>query len=219
MISLDFLNNDYEDTKSPAQKAEESIAIDILTGVLKPGQRLAEQALCDKYSMSRTPIREILGRLASSGLVNIIPNRGAFVSGVTERDIDDYFYMKILLYPQCVKWSVERITDEEMSALEETFAFMEFYTATEDLDKMIKINRGFEAIIYNASHNPELERTLLRYDFFIRYANYDIKYPLNYLPTVLEEHRAIFDAFKNKKPEAGAEAAQIHSYRSMLRRK
>ena len=114
---------------------------------------------------------------------------------------------------------MERITDEEMSALEETFAFMEFYTATEDLDKMIKINRGFEAIIYNASHNPELERTLLRYDFFIRYANYDIKYPLNYLPTVLEEHRAIFDAFKNKKPEAGAEAAQIHSYRSMLRRK
>ena len=219
MISLDFLSNDYEDTKSPAQKAEESIAIDILTGVLKPGQRIAEHTLCDKYSMSRTPIREILGRLASTGLVRIIPNRGAFVAGVTERDIDDYFYMKSLLYPQCVKWAIERITVEEMSTLEETFAFMEFYTATEDLEKMLKINRGFESIIYNASHNPELERTLLRYDFFIRYANYDIKYPLNYLPTVLEEHRAIFDAFKNKKPEAGTEAAQIHAYRSMLRRK
>ena len=74
--------------------------------------------------------------------------------------------------------------------LEETFAFMEFYTATDDMEKC-KINRGFEAIIYNACHNREMESLLLRYDFFIRYANADVKYPINYLSTVLEEHRAI----------------------------
>ena len=84
---------------------------------------------------------------------------------------------------------------------------------------MKKINHGFEAIIYNASHNPELERTLLRYDFLILYANKDIGYPLNYLPTVLEEHRAIFRAFQEKNTDAGAEAAQIHAYKSMMRRK
>lgn len=219
MLSLDFLNNDYEDTKSPAQKAEEAIAIDILTGTLRPGQRIAEHTLCDKYDMSRTPVREILNKLAAAGLVKLIPNRGAFVVGITERDVEDFFYMKSLLYPQCVKWAIERITDEEFASLEETFSFMEFYTATEDLEKMQKINHGFEAIIYNASHNSELERTLLRYDFLIRYANLDIKYPLNYLPTVLEEHRAIFDAFRERKPDMGAEAAQIHAYKSMLRRK
>ncbi len=219
MLSLDFLNNDYEDTKSPAQKVEEAIAIDILTGNLRPGQRIVEQNLCDKYGMSRTPIREILNKISSGGLIKLIPNRGAFVVGITERDVDDFFYMKSLLYPQCVKWAIERITDDEYAMLEETFAFMEFYTAAEDLDKMLKINRGFEAIIYNACHNAEMESTLLKYDFLIRYANLDIKYPLNYLPTVLEEHRAIFDAFRAKKPEQGAEAAQIHAYKSMLRRK
>ena len=219
MISLDFLNNDYEDNRPEAQKIAESIAIDILTGKLKPGQRIAEHTLCDKYAMSRTPIREILNQIASIGLIKLIPNRGAFVIGITERDVDDFFYIRSLLYPQCVKWAVERITDEEYSALEETFSFMVFYTATEDLEKMQKINRGFESIIYNASHNTDLERTLLRYDFIIRYANKDIRYPLNYLPTVLEEHRSIFNAFKERNPEAGAEAAQIHAYRSMLRRK
>ena len=81
--------------------------------------------------------------------------------------------MKSLLYPQCVKWAIERITTEEMAMLEETFDFMEFYTATEDFEKMKKINHGFEAIIYNVSHNGELEKTLLRYDFFILYFQLD----------------------------------------------
>lgn len=219
MLSLDFLSNDYEDNKSPAKKAEEYIAIDILTGNLRKGQRIVEQALCEKFGMSRTPIREILGRLASSGLIELIPNRGAFVAGITERDVDDIFYMKSLLYPQCVQWAIERITDEEFAMLEETFAFMEFYTATEDSEKMQKINRGFEAIIYDACHNKEMEAALLKYDFIIRYANLDVREPENYLTTVLEEHRAIFDAFRTRNAEQGAEAAQIHAFRSMMRRK
>lgn len=219
MLSLDFLNNEYEDTKSHAEKVEEAISIDILTGVLKPGQKIVEQRLCDKYAMSRTPIREILNRIASSGLIEIIANRGAFVKGLTSRDVDDLFYMKSLLYPQCVKWAVERITEEELSMLEETFAFMEFYTATEDIAKMQKINHGFDAIIYNSCHNHEMEKTLLKYDFMIKYANMDIKYPLNYLPTVLEEHRGIYDGFIKRRPEHAMEAAQIHAYKSMLRRK
>ena len=219
MLSLDFLSNDYEDNKSPAKKAEEYIAIDILTGVLRPGQRIIEQKLCEKFGMSRTPVREILSRLAAGGLVELIPNRGAFVRGITQRDVDDIVYMKSLLYPQCVKWAIERITDEEYAMLEETFAFMEFYTATEDFEKMQKINRGFDAIIYNASHNAEMEAALLKYDFIMRYANLEVQYPLNYLTSVLEEHRAIFHAFRDRKPEAGAEAAQVHVYKSMLRRK
>lgn len=219
MLSLDFINNDYEDKKSPTQRVAQAISIDILTGILPQGKQIVEQQLCDKYKMSRTPIREILKRLEADGMINIIPNRGAFVTGYTPRDIDDFLYMKCILYPQCVKWAIERITDEEFSMLEETFAFMEFYTATEDIEKMQKINRGFHAIIYNASHNHEVEALLLKYDFIIRYANMMVKYPANYLSAVLEEHRAIFDAFKNGDSEAGYEAAQIHAYKSMLRRK
>ena len=117
MIDLDFLNNDYQDNRPLTQKVSESIAIDILTGVLRPGQRISERILCDKYALSRTPIREILNQLSSTGLIELIPNRGAFVIGITERDIDDYFYMKNLLYPQCVKWAIERISGEEMAAL------------------------------------------------------------------------------------------------------
>ncbi len=97
--------------------------------------------------------------------------------------------------------------------------FMQFYTMSNDLDKILKINEGFDSIIYNAAHNAELEKRLHRYNFIIKHANAEIKYPLNYLPTVLEEHRAIFNAFTAHDPHAGAKAAEIHMYKSMLRRK
>ena len=219
MLRLDFLSNDYQDTKSPVEKATDAIAVEILTGILRPGKHLVEQQLCERYQLSRTPVREVLKNLEILGLIELIPNRGAIVCGMSSSAVDDLFYMKALLYPQCVRWAVERITPEEFSMLEETFAFMEFYTATDDIEKMQKINRGFDAIIYNACHNREMESTLLRYDYFIRYANADVKYPINYLSTVLEEHRAIFDAFRTRNPEAGQDAAQAHAFRSMLRRK
>ncbi len=219
MINIDFLNNEYDDSINESEKIENSIAIDILTGHIKGGSRLMEDKLCNKYNISRTPLRQILNRLAAKGFIELIPNRGAIALAFTPNYVEDCFNMRTLLYPQCVKWAIQRITDEEFSILEETFSFMEFYTATNDMSKMHKINRGFESIIYNACHNIHMEQNLLKLDFIIRYANEDIIYPHNYLTTVLEEHRAIFQAFKEKNSEAGFEAAQIHAYKSMLRRK
>lgn len=219
MLTLDFLSNDYKEKKTPAQIAEENIEIDIITGKIPSGKRINEQDMCKAYGMSRTPIREILRRLEGNGLVKCIPNRGVFATGLTSKDIDDLYYLKTILEVQCVRWAVERIESYQLELLKETFDFMQFYTMSDDLEKILRINEGFDSIIYNAAHNKELETRLHRYNFLIKYANADVKYPLNYLPTVLEEHRAIFDAFIAKDPDSGAEATEIHLYKSMLRRK
>ncbi|MCI8348184.1 MAG: GntR family transcriptional regulator [Firmicutes bacterium] len=219
MLTLDFLSNDYKEKKTMAQIAEENIEIDIITGRIPSGKRINEQSLCKAYNMSRTPIREILRRIEGNGLVKSIPNRGVFAVGLTQEALDDLFYLKTILEVQCVRWAVERIDEHQMNLLEETFDFMQFYTMSNDLDKILRINEGFDTIIYNSAHNKELETRLNRYNFLIKHANAEVKYPLNYLPTVLEEHRAIFEAFKSKNPDAGAEATEIHMYKSMLRRK
>lgn len=219
MLTLDFLSNDYKEKKTMAQIAEENIEIDIITGRIPSGKRINEQSLCKAYNMSRTPIREILRRIEGNGLVKSIPNRGVFAVGLTQEALDDLFYLKTILEVQCVRWAVERIEEHQMDLLEETFDFMQFYTMSNDLDKILRINEGFDTIIYNSAHNKELETRLNRYNFLIKHANAEVKYPLNYLPTVLEEHRAIFEAFKSKNPDAGAEATEIHMYKSMLRRK
>lgn len=219
MINLDFLSNDYEEKKTTAQKIEEELKIDILTGKRRNGQRIVEQELCDSYGISRTPVREILRRIEAEGLIETVPNRGAFVRGFTEQDIDDFFYLKSLLEVQCVRWAITRITDEELNTLEEIFEFMEFYTMSDDLEKMARINQGFDAAIYDAAHNKDMEQTLHRYNFYLHHANAQVRYPINYLTTVLEEHRAIFQAFLARDPDAGAEATEIHMMKTIIRRK
>lgn len=219
MQTLDFLSNDYLEKKSPAQLAEEAIEIEIITGRIPSGKRINEQQLCEKFKMSRTPIREILRRIEGNGLIESIPNRGVFAVGLSPRDVEDIFYMKTLLEIQCTRWAIERIDKQKMSLLEETFDFMQFYTISGDFEKMMRINDGFDTIIYSAADNKELEKRLKRYNFLIKHAPVDVRYPMNYLSVVLEEHRDIYDAFVARNPDAGAEAAEIHMYKTMLRRK
>ncbi len=191
---------------------------DILTGRFRPGEKLTEQALCKEYGVSRTPIREALRQLEENGLVENRLNRGAFVIGLTEQDYEDMFELRKAYEVQAVKWAIQRITDEEMEKLEETFEFMEFYTMRNDIDKMLVINAGFHQVIYEASHNRMLRKLLSSYQSFLKYKDAGSIYESNYLTTVLEEHRAIFKAFTDKDVQAGAEAMEIHIDRAKARR-
>lgn len=191
---------------------------DILTGKLKPGQKLTEQAICKEYKVSRTPVREALRQLETEGLVENILNRGAFVVGLSQQDFEDMFQLRKIYEVQAVKWAIERISDEEMDALEETFEFMEFYTLRNDVDKMLTINAGFHQIIYEASHNRMLQQLLSSYQTYLKYLSQEDVYAGNYLTAVLEEHRMIFKAFTEKDVEAGAEAMEKHISNSKKRR-
>lgn len=191
---------------------------DILTGKLKPGEKLTEQNLCKTYGVSRTPVREALRQLETDGLVENILNRGAFVIGMTDQDYEDMFELRKAYEIQAVKWAIERITEEEMDKLEETFEFMEFYTLRNDIEKMLTINNGFHQVIYEASHNRMLQKLLSSYQTFLKYKGMDSVYDDNYLSIVLEEHRAIFKAFKDKDVKAGALAMEVHINRAKERR-
>lgn len=191
---------------------------DILTGKLRPGQKIVEQALCREYGVSRTPVREALRQLEADGLVENILNRGAFVIGMSDQDYEDMLEMRKAYEIQAVKWAIERITEEEMERLEETFEFMEFYTMRNDIEKMLVINAGFHQVIYEASHNRVLKKQLESYQNFIKYKGSKAINDDNYLSTVLEEHRAIFKAFTEKDPREGVLAMEIHMNRSRDRR-
>lgn len=191
---------------------------DILTGKLKPGQKLTEQELCRTYGVSRTPVREALRQLETDGLVENILNRGAFVVGMTEQDYKDMFELRKAYEVQAVKWAIERISESEMDKLEETFEFMEFYTMRNDIDKMLTINSGFHQVIYEAAHNRMLKKLLSSYQNFLKYKGIESVYSDDYLATVLEEHRAIFKAFNDKDVEEGAAAMERHISKAKERR-
>lgn len=190
---------------------------DILSGKLKKDQKLIEQSICDEYKVSRTPVREALLQLEMEGLVEMIPNRGAYVLGLSARDMDDMFILRKIYEVQAVRWAIQRITDEEMAQLEETFDFMEFYTMKNDVEKMLNINVNFHQTIYQASHNRMLQHLLSSYQAYIRHGRRDFEEKEEYLQTVLKEHRDIFQAFIDKDVEAGVRAMEIHMDHSKAR--
>ena len=190
---------------------------EILCGNRKPGEKLTEQNLCSEFNVSRTPVREALRQLEMDGLVENIPNRGAFVVGFTQQDMLDMYDLRKVYEMQAIRWAIQRITEEELEALEETFEFMEFYTIKNDVEKMHNINIGFHQIIYTASHNLMLQHVLSSYQIYLKYTRRDKEYSKDYLPSVLAEHKAIFDAFLAKDPEAGVIAMEIHMENSKAR--
>lgn len=183
---------------------------DILRGKLKSGEKLSEQQVCDLYGVSRTPVRETFRQLEQEGLIETIPNRGAFVLGLSSRDIQDLYEMRKAFEVIAVRLAIERITKEELEKLEEAYDFMEFYTMKKDADKMLNINMNFHELIYRATHNRMLAHTLSVYQLYIKQTKANSTYLSGKLQEVLMEHKKIIDAFVHKDTKAGEEAVTIH---------
>ena len=166
---------------------------------------------------SRTPVREAFRQLELEGFIETMPNRGAFVRGFSPQDIQDMYELRKAYEILAVKWAIDRITKEEFDKLEEAFEFMEFYTQKKDAEKMLNINMSFHELIYKASHNRILYNALSSYQFYMKYSKVNKNYTANHLEKVLDEHRAIFDAFKKKDVEAGINAISTHLDNAKLR--
>jgi DNA-binding GntR family transcriptional regulator len=192
---------------------------DILQGKLRQGEKLTEQQICDTYHVSRTPVREAFKQLELEGLIETIPNRGAFVIGFSPQDFEDMYELRKSYEVLAVKWAIERITKEEFEKLEEAFEFMEFYTQKKDAEKMLNINMRFHELIYAASHNKMLQHVLSSYQIYIKQSKTANTYVDEYLDDVLEEHREIFEAFQNEEVDAGVKAITRHLDHAKLRAK
>lgn len=186
------------------------LRIDILQGKLKPGEKLTEQRVCKEYVVSRTPVREAFQKLEIDGLIETIPNRGAFVVGITTRDIQDMYELRKAYEAIAVRWAIDRITEDEFKELEEAYEFMEFYTMKKDIEKMLNINMHFHQLIYNAAHNRMLLHTLTNFQIYTKQTKANNSYVQGYMEQVLAEHREIFKAFVDKDAEAGSQAITRH---------
>lgn len=195
----------------------DKLRVEILSEQIRGGGKLTEQAICTKYGVSRTPVREALKALAAEGLVEMIPNRGAFAHGLSEAELRDLYTIRMQNEIQAVLWAIERRTKEEMEAIEESYDFMKFYTEKNDIKRMRSINTEFHKRIAAASHNRILIDTLSRIQDYIRYSKRVLPTRETDLAAILKEHKAIFSAFRANDPEAGALAMKKHIENSLRR--
>lgn len=191
---------------------------DLLSGAIPSGSKLTEQAICERYVVSRTPVREAFRQLEADGLIEIIPNRGAFAVGLTKRDISDLFDLRSLFEVQAVEWAIKRMDDAGIERLAESMEFMEFYTLKEDVEKVLSFNSQFHNIIYEGTGDRMFQRTLAVYHTYLKYSAPHKTYAEDSLKAIFEEHKAIYDAFESRNAAAGRKAMEYHMAQSKLRR-
>lgn len=215
--NMDNYSNDKTNQPLSTELYQE-LQRDILSGEIPSDTKLTEKAICKRYNVSRTPVREAFRQLESDGLIENIPNRGAFVTGLSKRDISDLFDLRALFEIQAVEWAIRRMTDEDVDALRETVEFMEFYTLKEDVEKVMSFNSQFHNIIYAGTKDKMIQKTLFTYQTYLKHSAPARSFSGDYLKTILEEHKNIFNAVESRNVNAGRKAMEHHMAQSKLRR-
>ncbi len=113
--------------KTLREQIASSLRESIIRRELRPGQKLTEPELAVRLGISRTPIREAFRQLESEGFLTVIPRRGAVVSTITAKEIEDFYELRSLLEGYAARMAVEKISDG-------------------DIDKMKKINQKLEEL-------------------------------------------------------------------------
>lgn len=139
-----------------ADHVREELEQAIITGVYDDGARLDEVSLTEQFKISRTPIREALQMLAASGLVELIPRRGAFVRHPGFVELVEMFEVMAELESLCGRLAARRLTDARLAELKSAE-----YACTEaleggDTDAYYRANEQFHHLLYEASGNSFL---------------------------------------------------------------
>ena len=134
----------------------------IFDGTFQDGDRLDEVQLAERFSVSRTPIREALQRLAVSGLVEQLPRRGVFVRQPGPVELIEMFEVMAELEAACARLAAQRITDAALADLHSTNARCDDAVQARDTDRYYRENERFHGILYRQSGNSFLEQECLR---------------------------------------------------------
>jgi DNA-binding GntR family transcriptional regulator len=140
-------------------RAAERLRGMLIEGVIGPGAKLNERELSERLKISRTPLREAIKMLASEGLVELLPNRGAVALSLNEQDVMDTFEVMANLEAQSGELAATRITDEELAEIKALHYEMLACFMRRDLPRYYKLNAQIHVRINAAAKNPVLART------------------------------------------------------------
>lgn len=127
---------------------------------LAPGTRLIEDRLAELAGVSRTKIREVLGRLAHDGLVTLVPNRGAFIASPSVKQARDVFVTRRMVEPDMVRMLCNTITPAQIRALRRHSRLEKAARAKDDRPTIIRLSGEFHTLIAEMADNEILLRLM-----------------------------------------------------------
>ena len=203
--------------ESLAIMAREEIERRILTGKVRAGERLNENALAAKLNISRGPLREAARSLEQLGLVEIVRNRGVFVRRISLRDALDVYDVRAGLARVAGRLAARRVSTAQLDGLEGLHEQMEETRRHHDSDAYYEVNQQFHARLFEVAGNARLasihEATEKELQLFLRRGVLGSAR----LKTSNLEHRRILDAIRDGDEEEAARTFERHCLRGKQR--
>ncbi|SFK27693.1 GntR family transcriptional regulator [Methylorubrum salsuginis] len=180
----------------------------IVEGNLAAGARVPERLLCERFGISRTPLREALKVLASEGLIELLPNRGARVRRIGEREMVELFDVMGGLEALAGRLACERLTEAGFAEIERLHHAMYGHYLKRDLHGYFACNQAIHDRIVEAADNAALKATYASFAGRLRRARYSANLDANRdrWGEAMREHEEILDALRRR---AGAELSDI----------
>lgn len=179
------------------EKILETIRDAILKGTLKPGERVSEPDLAERFGISRTPIREAFRQLESEGYLQVVPRKGAVVASLSERDIEEFYAIKIILEGFAAKMAAEKLTVKEIERLESINERLQKMADEGDVKKFFRVHNEFHEVFIKAAGNEKLAEMINQLVMkFKRLRLASLSQP-GRMEVSVEEHRKMIQAFKN----------------------
>ena len=182
----------------------------IITGDLKPGERLMEIKLANELGVSRTPVREAIRKLELEGLVIMTARKGAEVAPINEKDLREVLEIRKVLESLACELACKNVQPENLNVFEEINAKTEEAVRNENIEEITKQDVAFHEAIYSITKNDRLVAMLHHLKEHI------FRYRLEYIKdmknkgTIVEEHKKIIEAIASKNARSACKEIERH---------
>lgn len=184
------------------EKILETIRDSILKGSLRPGEKVAEPELAERFGISRTPIREAFRQLESEGYLTVIPRKGAVVTELSERDVSEFYAIKSILEGYAARLAAKKLDPKDIEKLEQINQRLEQLAKEGDVKNFYRVHNEFHDLFIRASGNEKLAELINQVGMkFNRLRMASLSLP-GRMEISVAEHRKIIDAFNGKDGEA-----------------
>ncbi len=197
------------DNYSLSGRVFKTLREDILNGKYQENDELKEVAIGKELGVSRTPVREAFRQLELEGLIQMIPNKGAYVTGISPKDVHDIYMIRSSLEGMCARLACENITEEQLEEMEENVYLASFHASKGHMDQMAELDNRFHHILYEACGSKMLQNLLQDYhQYVIRIRKKTLTTPRGVKSN--EEHKMIMEAIKKRDAVEAERLANQH---------
>lgn len=196
--------------KTIRQKVYEYLRESILSGEIKPGERMVESDIAGRIGTSRTPVREALHALEREGLLESTPRVGYVVTSISEAEVSELSGIRLALEDLALRWALEKNSKKLVEGLRENVYRSEELLAAGDVKFFIEMDAQFHEIISKIADSKQLtEMTQNMRRHMLRYRIQSI-YTAENVQRAIAGHRLVFEAAAEGKTQKARDALQSH---------